>query len=128
MKKSVLIATFLLLVPFLLALPAAAGHLDVIQVKLREGCSLAQYLSIVKDFNAQWGQKNGYTAELAVPIQNDDLVHVFWLGRTADTAAFGRAWDVWRSEITDSASVAGKLNARFTGCSENVSRNGWDLY
>ncbi len=128
MRKSLLFAALLLVPASLLALPAAADHLDVIQVKLREGCSVDQYVAIMKDFNTQWGKKNGYTAEVAVPIQNNDLVHLFWMGRTADTAGFGKAWDVWRTEISDGNSVAGKLNARFTACSENVSRNGWDIY
>ena len=53
----------------LLALPAAAtaDHLDVIEFKLNDGCSFEKYMEIVKDFNTEWGAKNGYKAEVLVP-------------------------------------------------------------
>ena len=115
----------------LLVLPLtahAAGHMDVIQVSLDEDCSLGEYVAIKDDFNASWGQQNGYLAEVVVPLQSDDLQSVFWVGRTANAAAFGKAWDTWRTETADSKTTAGKLQERFDECSTNTSRNGFDIY
>ena len=71
---------------------------------------------------------NGYLAEIATPIQSQSLGSLFWVGRAANAAAFGQAWDTWRDALNDSKSVAGKLNDRFQDCSENVSRRSYDIY
>ncbi len=120
----------LLLIVALLALPLSAGadYMDVIQVTLSDDCSVEEYVQIKNDFNEQWGKNNGYRAEVAVPIQNDDLVSIFWVGRAASAAAFGAAWDAWRDALPDSGSVAAKLWARFQECSTNQSRSGFDVY
>lgn len=122
MKKLIAIA--------LLALPmgAAADHLDVIEFKLNEGCSFATHLQIVKDFNAQWGAKNAYKAEVLTPIQSNNLESMYWIGRSKDAAAFGKAWDTWRTEGADPESVAGKLGARFAACSTNLGRRSYDIH
>ncbi len=120
----------LFLIVALLALPLSAGadYMDVIQVTLSDDCSVEEYVQIKNDFNEQWGKNNGYRAEVAVPIQNDDLVSIFWVGRAASAAAFGAAWDAWRDALPDSGSVAAKLWARIQQCSANQSRSGFDLY
>ena len=119
-----------ILTVMLLALPmaAAADHLDVIEFKLNEGCSFETELQIVKDFNAQWGARNDYQAEILMPIQSHNLVSLFWLGRTRDAATFGKAWDTWRNELADPNSVASKLWARFEACGTNLARRGYDVY
>ena len=123
MKK--LIAIALLAMPF----SATADYLDVIEFKLNEGCSFSTFMQIVKDFNAQWGAKNAYASEILTPIQSNNLVSMYWVGRTKDAAAFGKAWDTWRTEgATDPNSVAGKLSARFVACSTNLGRRGYDVY
>ncbi len=43
----------------LFPLSAAADHMDVLQVKLKDGCTVAKYVSIKNDFNEQWGKNNG---------------------------------------------------------------------
>jgi len=53
---------------------------------------------------------------------------IFWLGRSANTETFGRAWDAWRDQLADPKSVASRLQGRFTKCSDNESRSGFDLY
>ena len=120
----------LLLIVALLAFPLVAGadYMDVIQVKLNDDCSVQEYVQIKNDFNQQWGKNNGYRAEIAVPIQNDDLVSIFWVGRAASAAAFGAAWDAWRDALPDSGSVAAKLWARIQKCSVNQSRSGYDVH
>ena len=117
------------LVLLLLPLSAsAAGHMDVIQVTLHEKCPVAKYAAIKDDFNDTWGKQNGYLAEIVVPIQSEDLQSVFWVGRTANAAAYGKAWDTWRDETANSKTTAGRLQERFDECSTNDSRRGYDVY
>ena len=119
----------LLMIAILLApVSASATYLDVIQVKLKEGCTVDKYAAIKNDFNDQWGKKHGYQAEIASPVQSEDISAVFWTGRTASAEAFGKAWDAWRTELSDPKSAAAKLNERFEKCSTNQSRSGYDLY
>ena len=121
----------LLTIAIMFALPMAAhgaGHMDVIQVSLKDGCTVAQYAAIAQDFNKDWGKKHGYKAEVVVPIQSEELVSIFWVGRSANAAAFGAAWDAWRDALPDAKSTAAKLQARFDACSTNTSRNGYDVY
>jgi hypothetical protein len=113
----------------LLVLPVTsmADYLDVIKVKLNDGCSFASYIEILKDFN-QWGKANGYQAEVLMPVQQADLTYIFWVGRSANAASFGKAWDTWRDAQANAESVPAKLGARFGACSTNVSRSGFDTY
>lgn len=119
-----------LLFSLLLILPmsAFADYIDVIEVKLEDGCTLAEYLAIKDDFNSQWGSKNGYISEVLVPIQSQNLVSLYWVGRAANAAAFGKAWDIWRDGQANPDSVPARLWARFAACSTNVSRRGYDVY
>ena len=118
---------FLSVVFIAMPLAAFANHGDVIEVQLNEGCSLKEYLQIKDDFNANWGRKNGYRAEVYVPVQADKLTSIYWVGRSADAAAFGKAWDTWRKDLDNPDSVAAKLWARFSACSTNISRRGYDV-
>ena len=113
----------------LLALPCAslADHLDVIETKLNQGCSLASYLAVVKDFN-EWGKAHGYKAEILVPLQRANLESFFWVGRSASSEAFGKAWDAWRDAQANADSVPAKLNARLDACSTSLNRSGMDTY
>lgn len=121
MKKIIMIA--LLALPF----PAVAEHMDVIEFKMLDGCSLSTYMDIVEDFN-DWGKKYGYKAKVAVPLQSNNLTSMYWLGTSADAASFGKAWDAWRDAQDDPDSTAAKLAARFAKCTENVGRRGYDIY
>lgn len=118
-----LIAIALLSLP----LPAAADYLDVIAFELNEGCSFGKFMEIVADFN-EWGKRYGYQAEVAMPLQNDDLTTMYWLGRTADAATYGKAWDTWRDALPDASSAPARLWARFQECSTNTGRYGYDIY
>jgi len=119
-----LIFALLLLLP----IGSFADHIDVIEVTLREGCSMSKYLAIKDDFNEQWGAKNGYHSEVLVPIQSNNLTSLFWVGRSDNAAAYGKAWDQWRDDQADPDSIASKLWARFLECSTNVGRRGYDVY
>ena len=107
---------------------ASAEYLDVIQVKLKEKCTPATYVAIKNDFNEHWGKSHGYRAEIAQPVQSNDLASVFWIGHCASAESFGKAWDTWRTELSDSKSVAAKINERLEKCATNDSRRGYDLY
>jgi hypothetical protein len=119
----VLLITALLVLP----LTASAEYMDAIEVTINEDCSVAEYVAIKNDFNSQWGEANGYLAEIATPIQGPSLTSVFWVGRTANATAFGQAWDTWRTALEDPESTASKLSARLTKCSTNMNRSGFDL-
>lgn len=116
--------TALMFIPFV----ALGDHLDVIQFELKEGCTLADYHAIADDFNEQWGKKNAYHGEVAAPIQSHDMKSYYWLGRSADAASFGKAYDTWQKESANPDSVAGKLSARFAECSVSVGRRGYSLH
>jgi len=94
---------------------AHAGHLDVIAFTLNEGCTLNQYLEIVDDFN-EWGKAYGYQAEIAAPLFNESLDTHYWLGRSANNEAFGKAYDAWEAEQADANSVPARLMQRFGEC------------
>jgi len=118
----------LLLILFLTPTLASAEYMDVIKFKLTGQCSFSEYLEIKNDFNSQWGEGNGYISRVAMPLQNDDLGSMYWIGTTENAAAFGAAWDSWRDALGDPDSVPAKLSARFQVCSENLSRRGYDIF
>ena len=120
--KKILLAAFLCL-----PLNAVAEHMDVIEFKMLEGCSMNQYLAIVEDFN-KWGENYGYEAKIAFPLQSNNLTSVYWLGMSANAAAFGKAWDAWRDAQGDADSVPAKLSARFAECAENLGRRSYDVF
>ena len=119
-----------LIFALLLALPIGtfADHIDVIEVQLKDGCSMSTYLEIAADFNEKWGKKNAYKSEVLSPIQSNNLTSLFWIGRSANAATFGKAWDQWNKDLTDPNSVASKLWTRFQDCSDNIGRRGYDAY
>ncbi len=113
----------------LVALPSAASaaHWDVISFELNEGCSFQTYMGIVEDFN-EWGTEYGYSATILMPLQHENLTTYFWVGETANAAAFGAAWDAWRDGQADASSGPAQLQARFSRCSTNTSRRSYDAY
>lgn len=122
MKKILLIA--LLSLP----LPALADFMDVIEFKLKEGCEFSDYLEIVADFNDNWASKHAYRTEIAAPVQSNNLESLYWVGRAVNAETFGAAWDAWRNELADDDSMASELSDRFSECTENIGRRGYDTY
>lgn len=122
MKK--LVCAVLLMLP----LGAFAEHVDVIEVELKEGCSLPTYVAIAADFNENWGKANGYRSEILAPLQSHNLESFYWVGRSASTEAFGKAYDQWLKDLKNPDSVASKLVERFVKCSENIGRRGYTAY
>ena len=104
---------------------ASADYMDVIEFKLKEGCSMAKYMEIVKDFNVV-AAENGYKAEILSPLQHSNLESKIWVGRTKNAESFGKAWDAYRSAQTDANSSRGKLGVRFAACSTLVARRSYE--
>ena len=119
-----LILAMLLCVP----MSASAEYMDVIEFKLIDGCSFDKYMEIVNDFNENWGEALGYTARVAMPLQNENLESMYWLGTTKDAATFGKVWDTWRDALSDPDSTPAKLWERFQDCEVNLARWGYDIY
>jgi len=115
---------------FVLAFPMAAqaDYLDVIAGKMTGACSLEKYLAIVKDFNEQWGKSRGYTVEILLPQQSQDVHTFYWVGRIANAEAFGKGLDAWNAAQSDPNSLPSKLIARFRECTVNQSRAGFMTY
>ncbi len=112
---------------FMLPTAASAEHWDVIAIEMTGKCSWAKYMQIVEDFNV-WGAEHGYSAQVAAPLQSDNLTTYFWIGTSADAAAFGAAWDAWRNALPDERSTPAKLWVRFQECSTNMQRRSYDVY
>jgi|SRR5579871_3281149 len=125
MKRIFAIASLVVLAAIPTA--ASASYMDVINMQLKPSCSFQKFVGVMNDFN-KWGVKYGYTAQLAVPLQNQDLETIYWLGTTKNAATFGAAWDAWRDSLADANSTPAKLQARFTACSTNKVRSGYDVY
>lgn len=121
MKKLLLAAMFAA------STPAYAEHMDVIGMEMTGKCTIAEFMQIVSDFNV-WGKDYGYHAKVATPLQSDNLTTYYWLGTSANAAAFGAAWDAWRDAQADPKSVPSKLNARFEKCSTNKQRSSYDVF
>jgi len=106
---------------------ASAEHMDVIGMEMTGACTMGEFMAVVKDFN-EWGKAYGYSAKIAAPLADQNLTTYYWLGTTANAAAFGAAWDAWRDAIPDAKSTPAKLWARFNKCSTNKTRSSYDVY
>jgi hypothetical protein len=84
-------------------------------------------MEIVADFN-QWRDNYGYKTKIAVPLQNENLASMYWLGTSANTAAFGKDWDAWRDAQRDANSRPTNLQARISECGDSITRHGYDIY
>ncbi len=122
MRKLIFVAILMLPTSLL------ADHVDVIEGQLNEDCSQQKYMAIVTEFNEKWGEKNAYQAEVLFPIQSNNMTSMFWVGRSASTAAFGVAFDQWVKDLTDPDSLASSLAERFGECSTNLGRRGYMSY
>ena len=74
MKKLIILAALML--PSV----AHADSLDVISSRLKEGCSVAKYVALSREFNETWGKANGYIARIVVPVQSPDSSVIGWVG------------------------------------------------
>ena len=103
---------------------ASADYLDVIEFKMKEGCTMAKYLDIVKDFNTN-AESRGYKAEILTPIYSSNLESFIWVGRTKDIEAFGKGSKAYGDAAADANTAEGKLGARFRECSTSIARRSY---
>ncbi len=106
---------------------ASAEHMDVIGMEMTGKCTMAEYMQIVADFNI-WGAEFGYHAKVASPLQSENLTTYYWLGTSANAAAFGATWDAWRDALPNEKSTPAKLWVRFQKCSTNTERRSYDVF
>jgi hypothetical protein len=103
---------------------ARADYLDVITTRLGD-CTLEKYMSIVEEFRAVMvQQKYPYKVEIAVPLINNEMDVVYWVGRSPDLAAFGEGYTRWAREIGKSGTPEARVNEKLNTCGANVSRSG----
>ena len=122
MKKIFKIAPLLAM----LACPliAKADYVDVIEFKLKESCTMAKYMDIVKDFNTLYEPK-GYKAEIMSPFYSSNLESFIWVGRTKDIESFGKGSNAYGNAAADANTAEGKLAARFRDCTTSIARRSY---
>lgn len=103
---------------------ASADYIDVIEFKMKEGCTMTKYLEIVKDFNAHMSPQ-GYKAEILTPLHSSNLESMFWVGRSKNNESFGKAADAYSSAVADPNTTEGKFSARFRDCSTSIARRSY---
>ncbi len=103
---------------------ASADYLDVIESKMKDGCTMTKYMDIVKDFNALYTPR-GYTAEILTPIYGTNMDTIIWVGRTKNMETFGKGAQAYNDAVGDANSAEGKIAARFRECTTGVSRRSY---
>ncbi|MEQ8263380.1 hypothetical protein [Pseudohaliea sp.] len=101
-----------------------AEHKDIIAFKMTGECSWGEYMKVVEDFNG-WANPRGYNAQIFMPHDDSDLETYYWVGTSADFAAFGTAYDEWMAGLMAGDSEPQKLNDRFAKCVVNHSRSSY---
>jgi len=103
---------------------ASAEYVDVIELKLKDTCTMTKYLDIVKDFNTQM-MPQGYKAEILTPIHSSNLESIFWLGRSKNSESFGKVSDAYSNAVGDANTTEGKLSARLRDCTTSIARRSY---
>lgn len=125
MKRMFKVAPSLaLLIALACPLIASADYLDVIEFKIKDGCTMTKYLDIVKDFNVLVEPK-GYKAEILAPFYGSNLESLIWVGRSKDIESFGKGSNAYYQAGADANTAEGKLSARFRDCSTNIARRSY---
>ena len=103
---------------------AKADYVDVIEFKLKESCTMAKYMDIVKDFNTLYEPK-GYKAEIMSPFYSSNLESFIWVGRSKNLETFGKGANAYGDAAADANSAEGKLAARFRDCTTSIARRSY---
>lgn len=101
-----------------------AEHKDIIAFTMTGECTLSEYMEVVNDFNG-WANKRGYSAQVFMPHDDNDLATYYWVGTSADFETFGKAYDEWMEGVMSGNSEPQKLNDRFAECVVNQSRSSY---
>ena len=120
-RRTLLLALAMSMTP----IAAHADYLDVITVKLKEGCPLDKYLGVVEEFRGVMkSQGYKYTVEIAPPFIGQDLSVVYWVGREPNFGTFGQESDRWDGALAKAGTPEAKVSEKLAACGENVSRSG----
>ena len=103
---------------------AKADYVDVLEFKMKESCTMAKYMDIVKDFNTLYEPK-GYKAEIMSPFYSSNLESFIWVGRTKDIESFGKGSNAYGNAAADANTAEGKLAARFRDCTTSIARRSY---
>ena len=103
---------------------AKADYVDVIEFRMKEGCTMTKYVDIVKDFNTLYEPK-GYKAEIMSPFYSSNLESLIWVGRSKNLETFGKGANAYGDAATDANSAEGKLAARFRDCTTSIARRSY---
>ena len=103
---------------------AKADYVDVLEFKLKENCTMAKYMDIVKDFNTV-AEPKGYKTEIMLPYYSSNLESFIWVGRSKNLETFGKGANAYYDAATVANSAEGKLGARFRECSTSIARRSY---
>ena len=103
---------------------AKADYVDVLEFKMKEGCTMAKYMDIVKDFNTL-AEPKGYKAEILSPYYSSNLDSLIWVGRSKNLETFGKGANAYGDAAADANSAEGKLSARFRDCTTSIARRSY---
>ena len=103
---------------------AKADYVDVLEFKMKESCTMAKYMDIVKDFNTLYEPK-GYKAEIMSPYYSSNLETFIWVGRSKNLETFGKGANAYGDAAADANSAEGKLAARFRDCTTSIARRSY---
>jgi len=123
MKKQLLLGLSL----SIFATLVQADYLDVLAFKLKPACTLKDFIALNQQMN-EWGKPYNMTSEVVVPVFSDMPDGYAWVGRTPNAAAFGKAWDAWRTAVVKGEEPVSKLNARWSECTDTAYRRSFDSY
>ena len=123
-KEGAMVKVVLIVIGLLFASPFSvpADMVDVVTIKLNDGCDVAQLLQVHKDLNA-YGEKNGGVPyDLLTPLHSDTQGVFFAVGRHPSVEAFGKSNDDFRAKAGVKGSAAATLLTRFSECAHIVTR------
>ena len=103
-------------------LMAGADMVDVLTVKLNDGCGVEQLIQLGDDFNAYRKEHGSVQYEILTPLYSANQGVFIIVGRFPSQEAFGKAQDAFRAEQMQAGSAASKLIKRAIECAPLVSR------
>ncbi len=119
MRKIVLFVIGLLVVG---PVVVQADMVDILTIKLHDGCSMAQLGQLHADFNAYAEKNGGAQSDLLAPLHSASQGVFFVVARHPSVEAFGKANDAYRAQVGVEGSAAAALQKRAMECASIVAR------
>ena len=99
-----------------------ADMVDVVTIKLHDGCSMADLTKLTDDLNAYGEQTGGVPDALLAPLHSRTQGVFIFVGRFPSVEAFGKSNDTFRAQAGMAGSDAAKLRQRAMECASIVDR------